>query len=101
MAGYNAGHEPRILHEEFIVELERARRKFPIRKVQDNEDLLAMLTAFNEEVGELNKAIIQFLYENKGVSYTDIRMEAIQVGCMVMRVMMDTKLGAMGPHGHG
>lgn len=99
---YMAGHEPRILHEEIIEELQRARRKFPTREGLDNEDLLAMLAALGEEVGELCKDVIQFLYEpKKGKSYESIRAEAVQVAAMAMRVVLDTKLRDLNPYGHG
>lgn len=100
--GFVAGHEPTILPQQALHELQKARRAFPTREVQDNEDLLAVLTAFNEEVGELNKAILQWLYEpNKNVTIHDIRSEAVQVIAMTMRVMLDTKLGDLQPHGRG
>jgi NTP pyrophosphatase (non-canonical NTP hydrolase) len=101
-SGFCAGHEPTILNQQFLSELQKARAKFPARPVSDNEDLLAVLAALNEEVGELNAAIIQWLYEpEKNVSYDDIRKEAAQVGCMVLRVMLDTKLGDASPYGGG
>lgn len=97
-----AGHEPRILHEEFIEELEAARRKFPTRPESDNEDLLAMLAALGEEIGELNQAVIQFLYEPlKNRTVDDIRREAVQCGAMLLRVVLDTKLGDLQPYGRG
>lgn len=97
-----AGHEPRILHEEILEELRRARNKFPTREILDNEDLLAMLAALGEEVGELCKDVIQFLYEpEKDKSYKSIRAEAVQVAAMAMRVVLDTKLREHNPYGIG
>lgn len=82
---YSAGHEPRILHEEILVELERARRKFP------TQDVWLTLAALTEEVGELNQAILQHHFEPaKGKTLADIRKEAVQVACMAMRVVLDT-----------
>lgn len=99
---YLAGHEPRILHEDMLEELEKARIKFPTRPEQDNEDLLAMLAALNEEVGEVNKAIIEYLYEpHKGVTIDNIREEIAQTGGMLLRLAFDTKLGNDMPYGRG
>lgn len=102
MSSYLMGHEPRITLEDILEELRKARKKFPARKVADNEDLLAMLCALNEETGELNQAVIQFLYEpEKNISYEHIRKEAIQVAAMAMRVLLDTKLVELNPYGPG
>ena len=94
--GYIAGHEPRILHEEIIRELQRARRKFP------EETLWMMLSALTEEVGELNQACLQYHQEpHKGKTIEDIRKEAVQVAAMAMRVVLDTELGNLQPYERG
>ncbi len=83
---YLAGHEPRILHEEILRELERARAKFPV------QDVWITLAALTEEVGELNEAVLQCCSDSnpKGKTLADIRKEAVQVACMAMRVVLDT-----------
>lgn len=85
---YMAGHEPRILHEEILWELSRARAKFPV------QDVWKTLAALTEEVGELNEAVLQIHADNnpKGKTLADIRKEAVQVACMAMRVVLDTGL---------
>lgn len=90
---YLAGHEPRILHEEILRELDRARRKFP------EQDVWLTLAALTEEVGELNQAVLQFENEpQKHRTYEDIRKEAVQVACMAMRVVLDTHLNKFNPY---
>lgn len=90
---YLAGHEPRIMHEEILIELEKARRKFP------DQDIWITLAALTEEVGELNKAVLEFEHEpKKGVAYDKIRKEAVQVACMAMRVILDTHLKVLNPY---
>lgn len=85
---YLAGHEPRILHEEILRELERARAKFPV------QDVWRTLAALTEEVGELNEAVLQIHADSnpKGKTLADIRKEAVQVACVAMRVVLDTGL---------
>jgi len=57
-------------------ELQRARQKFPDNKHQ--------LTAMNEEVGELNQAMLEHEYGN--VPASKVFEEAIQVAAMAIRV---------------
>lgn len=84
---YLAGHEPRIMHEEILRELERARAKFP------TQDVWITLAALTEEVGELNEAVLEHLVvKKKDKTLDDIRKEAVQVACMAMRVVLDTGL---------
>jgi NTP pyrophosphatase (non-canonical NTP hydrolase) len=85
-AGYLAGHEPRIMHEEILHELARARAKFP------TQDIWKTLAALTEEVGELNEAILQLYSDTnpKGKTRADIRKQAVQVATMAMRVVLDT-----------
>ena len=90
---YVAGHEPRILHEQILEELGKARKKFP------EQDLWITLCALSEEVGELNQACLQYMHEpHKNVKYGDIRKEAIQVAAMAMRVILDTQLSELNPY---
>jgi NTP pyrophosphatase (non-canonical NTP hydrolase) len=89
MADYIAGHEPRIMHEEILHELARARAKFP----SPDRNVWTMLAALTEEVGELNQAVLQHVQEPaKGKTVTDIRGEAVQVAAMAMRVILDCNL---------
>jgi hypothetical protein len=61
-----------------LEELERARTKFPGNKHQ--------LTAMNEEVGELNQAILQNHYTPKKKSDSEVYWEAVQTAAMAIRV---------------
>lgn len=62
-------------------EYRRAIAKFPDSKYN--------LTALGEEVGELQKAILQFECEpEKGITEEDIVMEAIQVGAMALKIIL-------------
>jgi len=65
-----------IFVSEMIDEVKRARQKFPINK--------HVLTAFNEEVGELNKAMIQNTHD--GAGNREVWEEAIQAAAMALRV---------------
>jgi NTP pyrophosphatase (non-canonical NTP hydrolase) len=81
---YHAGHEPRIMHEEILMELARARAKFP------RQNIWTTLAALTEEVGELNQDVLQFNHEPaKGKTKESIRKEAAQVAAMAMRVVLD------------
>lgn len=64
----------RVLVEEILAELHRARAKFP----GDNVTTLALV----EEVGELATAAFS-------ESAANVRKEAVQVACMAMRVVLD------------
>lgn len=61
-------------------ELVRARHKFPTNRHQ--------LAAFNEEAGELTKAMLDYECEHKRniVSPEDIYYEAVQAAAMAIRV---------------
>lgn len=67
-----------VLHE-----LERATEKFPTWPT----DPLHALAVLGEEVGELNKALLQIIYEPQKASRDDIRAEAIQVAAMALRFL--------------
>lgn len=63
-------------------ELKRAKEKFPTWPT----DPLHALTVVGEEYGELQKAVLQHVYEpGKAVSRQDIREEAIQTAAMAIR----------------
>lgn len=79
---FSAGHQPRIIVEDILIELLRARKKFP------TQDRMVTLAALTEEVGELNKAILQHLFENKPDAH-NIYCEAVQVATMAIRVALD------------
>jgi hypothetical protein len=89
---YLAGHEPRILHEEILHELARARAKFP------SQGVWKTLAALTEEVGELNETVLQIFADTnpKGKTIQDIRKEAVQVAAMAMRIVLDTEVAANG-----
>ncbi len=81
---YLAGHEPRILIEEILRELARARAKFPVQNVW------VTLAALAEEVGELNQAILHNHFESaKARGAAGVREEATQVAVMAIRVVLD------------
>lgn len=64
---------------DIVEELKRARKKFP-----DNNH---KLTALNEEVGELNKAMLEFEYGN--IDSDEVYKEAVQVAAMAIRVAVE------------
>lgn len=81
---YLAGHQPRIIVEEILTELARARRKFP------EQNIWVTLAALTEEVGELNQAVLQLNHEpHKGVQAEQVYKEAVQVAVMAIRVALD------------
>lgn len=65
-------------------ELESATEKFPSWPT----DPLHALGILGEEYGELNKAILQLLYEPHKTSSSDVRNEAIQTAAMVLRFLI-------------
>ena len=84
MNNYLAGFEPRVIVEEILDELKRARAKFPVQGVW------VTLAALTEEVGELNQAILHNHFENKKArGYAGVREEAVQVAVMAIRVALD------------
>ncbi len=67
-----------------IRELARARAKFP------KQDVWISLAALTEEVGELNKEILQIHFEpDKGATWEKAYKEALQVIAMAMRIILD------------
>lgn len=74
-----------ILNEEDALsihaEVVRALRKFP----EWPTDPLHAVAVLNEEVGELNKALLQRSYEPEKSSIEDVRIEAMQVVTVALR----------------
>lgn len=64
-----------------IAEVTNAVTKFPTWPT----DLLHAVAVLNEEVGELNKACLQAVYEPHKSNMTDVREEAIQAAAMALR----------------
>lgn len=69
---------------EVAAEVDHATDKFP----QWPSDPLHAVAILNEEAGELNKAVLQRIYEPHKASVRDIRDEAIQVAAMAIRFLM-------------
>ena len=71
-----------------MAELEKAIRKFPTWPT----DPLHALGVLNEEIGELNKAVLQQVYEPSKNPTDAVRNEALQSAAMMIRflVSMDT-----------
>lgn len=65
-------------------EVQRATEKFPTWPT----DPLHAVAVLNEEVGELNKAILQATYEPRKASPFDVRGEAVQAAAMAVRFLM-------------
>lgn len=63
--------------QDIRTELARARAKFPCNDHQ--------LTAFNEEAGELNQAMLEREYSGKK-THRDVWLEAVQAAAMAIRV---------------
>lgn len=68
---------------EIKAELDKATTKFP----QWATDPLHALAILGEEYGELNKAVLQHVYEPEKASIEDIRAEAIQTATMCYRFL--------------
>jgi NTP pyrophosphatase (non-canonical NTP hydrolase) len=73
-----------MIAEMLIAEVGKATKKFPIWPT----DPLHAVAILNEEVGELNQAILQTIYEPEKSDKYDVRDEAIQAGAMVIRFIM-------------
>jgi len=74
--------------DEVLAELAKARSKFP------EQSLFVTLAALTEEIGELNKAFLQYNFEpQKHVTRSQIRSEAVQSVVMVLRCMFDCEAG--------
>lgn len=70
--------------DEVINEVGRATKKFPTWPTR----ALDAIAVLNEEVGELNKDILQMTYEPHKTSKENIREEAIQSAAMAIRFLM-------------
>lgn len=70
--------------KQILDEVDRATQLFPKWSV----DVMHAVCPLNEEVGELNRAINQVVYEPWKASTTDVREEAIQTGAMVIRFLL-------------
>lgn len=70
--------------ELILKELDAATTKFPTWPT----DPLHAIAVVNEEVGELNKAVLQCVYEPYKSSYAEVKEEAIQAAAMAIRFVM-------------
>lgn len=64
-------------------EVEKAVAKFPTWPT----DPLHALAVLGEEYGELNKAVLQLVYEPHKTSADEVRTEAIQTAAMALRFL--------------
>lgn len=69
---------------EVVAELGKALRKFPTWPT----DPLHALAVLGEEYGELNKAMLQLVYEPHKTSAAEVRAEAIQTAAMALRLLV-------------
>ncbi len=69
--------------DEIMREVGRASAKFPTWPT----DPLHALAVLGEEYGELNKAVLQAVYEPHKSTMADVREEAIQVAAMALRFL--------------
>ena len=70
--------------KEVQAEMARATAKFPTWPT----DPLHALAVLGEEYGELNKAMLQLVYEPHKTSAAEVRNEAIQTAAMALRLAM-------------
>lgn len=68
---------------EVLDEVKRAMEKFPLWPT----DPLHALTVLGEEYGELNKAVLQQMYEPHKNLDDAVRKEAVQVAAMALRFL--------------
>jgi hypothetical protein len=78
--GARVGQEAEVLAP-IMAELERATRKFPTWPT----DPLHAVAVLGEEYGELDKAVLQAVYEPHKSTTEDVRSEAIQTAAMAIR----------------
>lgn len=69
---------------EVLKELDFAVSKFPTWP----DDPLHALSVLGEEYGELNKAVLQLVYEPHKTSYEEVNKEAIQTAAMAIRFLI-------------
>jgi hypothetical protein len=82
-----------LVLDEAAAEVEAATRKFPTWPT----DPLHALAVLGEEFGELNKAMLQLVYEPHKSSHEDVRKEAIQTAAMALRLAMSLPAYAYEP----
>ena len=70
--------------EEVLSELDAATRLFPTWPT----DPLHAVAVLNEEIGELNKAVLQETYKPHKQNRWDVRSEAIQTAAMALRFLL-------------
>lgn len=70
--------------QEVVEELQNATRKFPMWPT----DPLHAIAVLGEEYGELNKAVLQLVYEPDKASYGEVRSESIQTAAMAIRFVL-------------
>lgn len=68
---------------EVLQEVEKATTKFPTWPT----DPLHALAVMGEEYGELNKAMLQYVYEPHKTNLAEIKTEAIQTAAMALRLV--------------
>lgn len=73
---------------EVMAEVMRATEKFPTWPT----DPLHALAVLGEEYGELNKAVLQAVYEPHKSTPDDVREEAIQCAAMAVRFLMSLQV---------
>lgn len=72
------------LVDEILAELESAIEKFPTWPT----DPLHAVSILGEEYGELNKAMLELVYESYKTNKEEVRKEAIQTAAMALRLAM-------------
>ena len=73
------------ISSEVVDELKRAVTKFPTWPT----DPLHAIGVITEELGEVSKATLEYIYEpNKNVSLDDIKKEALQLSAMTHRFII-------------
>ncbi len=72
---------------DIFAELRSAEKKYP----GFPSDPLHALAIVGEEFGELNKAVLQMVYEPHKTSVEDVRTEAIQTAAMSLRFLFNFK----------
>ncbi len=86
MTNYMQAEEQKMFFHDVLIELKKAREKFP------KQDIWKTLAALTEEVGELNECVLQINADSnpKGKTAADVYKEAVQITTMAMRVIFDT-----------
>lgn len=76
-----------VLLDDILEEVKRAETKFPQWPV----DPIHAIAVLNEEVGELNKAVLEAVYTPLGIDdLVNLEEEAIQVAAMAIRFLKNT-----------